>query len=117
MTVPSPAPTPGVDRRRFLGFVLGGATLVTAADLVTGGTPAEALPSLVPQPAELYDLNDLITDAARPTANLIKITITDEGRAQFALPRSENGQGIIDSTAMIIAEELVTPPHQSRRKG
>lgn len=109
MTVPPPAPTAGVDRRRFLGFVLGGATLVTAADLVAGGTPAQAAPSLVPQPAELYDLNDLITDAARPTANLITITITDEGRAQFALPRSENGQGIIDSTAMLIAEELDLP--------
>jgi len=109
VSLPADGGLEGPGRRRFLGYVLAGATLVTAADLVAGGTPAHAkIPSL-PQPAELYDLNDLITDAARPTANLISITINRDGTASFALPRSENGQGIVDSTAMLIAEELDLP--------
>ena len=70
--------------------------------------PHGAIPTL-PGVAELYDLNDFLTDAARPTANLVTITINDDGTASFALPRSENGQGITTSTAMIIAEELELP--------
>ena len=50
-----------------------------------GATPAAAIPT-VPQPAELYDLNDLLTDAARPTANLITVTVHEDGTASFALP-------------------------------
>jgi isoquinoline 1-oxidoreductase beta subunit len=96
-------------RRRFLGYVLGGATLVAAADL-TAPAPARAagVPT-PPQVAELYDLNDFITDAARPTANLITVEVREDGTAHFALPRSENGQGIVTSTAMLIAEELDLP--------
>src|SRR5690606_2596499 len=59
-----------------------------------------------PQPAELYDLNDLLTHAALATSNLIAIQLHDDGTASFALPRMEVGQGITTSTAMIIAEEL-----------
>ena len=62
-----------------------------------------------PQIAEIYDLNDFVTDTCRPTANLIQIQIRKDGTAHFALPRSENGQGIVTSTAMIIAEELELP--------
>ena len=62
-----------------------------------------------PQVAELYDLNDFIDDSCRPTANLITVTVHPDGTASFALPRSENGQGITTSTAMIIAEELDLP--------
>jgi isoquinoline 1-oxidoreductase beta subunit len=94
-------------RRGFLGYVLGGATLVAAADLVTPDRAA-AVPS-VPQPAELYDLNDFLTDAARPTANLVTVTVHDDGTASFALPRAEVGQGVTTSTAMLIAEELELP--------
>lgn len=96
-------------RRRFLGYVLGGTTLVAAADLVTAGPATAAGVPTPPQVAELYDLNDFITDAARPTANLITIEVREDGTAHFALPRSENGQGIVTSTAMLIAEELDLP--------
>ncbi|MGZ4463954.1 MAG: molybdopterin cofactor-binding domain-containing protein [Nocardioides sp.] len=96
-----------VRRRSFLGYVLGGATLVAAADLGLAD-PAAATPT-APQPAELYDLNDLLTDSCRPTANLITVTVNDDGSASFALPRMEVGQGITTSTAMLVAEELELP--------
>ena len=98
----------GIGRRSFVGYVLAGTTLVAAADLALG-SPARAAAPSGPQIAELYDLNDFITDTCRPTANLIQIQVRKDGTAHFALPRSENGQGIMTSTAMIIAEELDLP--------
>ena len=62
----------GIGRRSFVGYVLAGTTLVAAADLALGGPARAAAPS-GPQVAELYDLNDFITDSCRPTANLITI--------------------------------------------
>ncbi|WP_314173871.1 molybdopterin cofactor-binding domain-containing protein [Streptomyces winkii] len=97
-----------VGRRAFVGYVLGGATLAVAADLGLS-TPAQAAVRSVPQIPELYDLEDLQTDAARPTSALIKIVLHDDGTASFELPRMEVGQGITTSTAMIIAEELDLP--------
>ena len=106
----APAASPyALDRRRFVGYVLGGATLVAAADLVLAEAPAGAEIPTLPQVPELYDLNDMLTDAARPTANLITVTINEDGSASFELPRMEVGQGITTSTAMLIAEELDLP--------
>lgn len=103
----------GIGRRSFVGYVIGGTTLVAAADLALGADrsfgAAPAAPLGGPQIAEVYDLNDFITDTCRPTANLIQIQMRADGTAHFALPRSENGQGITTSTAMIIAEELDLP--------
>jgi isoquinoline 1-oxidoreductase beta subunit len=99
---------PGVSRRGFLGYVVGASTLVVAVDLGST-TPAYAAVPSPPQIAEAYDLEDAQTDAARPTAQLITITVNEDGTASFALPRMEVGQGITTSTAMIIAEELDLP--------
>ncbi|KRF03070.1 isoquinoline 1-oxidoreductase [Nocardioides sp. Soil777] len=98
-----------LDRRRFLGYVLAGSTLVAAADLGGAAPPAAAEIPTPPQIPELYDLNDMLTDAARPTANLITVVVREDGTATFALPRMEVGQGITTSTAMLIAEELDLP--------
>jgi isoquinoline 1-oxidoreductase beta subunit len=95
-------------RRAFVGYIVGGATLAVAADLGLGSPAYAAVPSL-PQVPELYDLEDLQTDAARPTANLIRIVMHEDGTASFELPRMEVGQGITTSTAMVIAEELDLP--------
>ncbi|HIZ98225.1 MAG TPA: molybdopterin-dependent oxidoreductase, partial [Candidatus Janibacter merdipullorum] len=105
---PEAPATPGPSRRSFMGYVLAGATLVTAAELTLDQQEAEAVPS-PPSVPEILDLNDLLTLAAAPTANLIKVSIGEDGRASFALPRAEVGQGIVTSTAMIIAEELDLP--------
>src|SRR4051812_21104938 len=102
---------PGVDRRSFVGYVLAGTTLVAAADFALGSPVRAAAAAGVsgPQMADYYDLNDFIDESCLPTANLITVTVNPDGTASFALPRSENGQGITTSTAMIIAEELELP--------
>jgi isoquinoline 1-oxidoreductase beta subunit len=92
-----------------MGYVIAGATLATGAEMTLGSEPAEAVIPTVPGPAEILDLNDLLTLAAAPTANLITVKIGTDGRASFALPRAEVGQGIITSSTMMIAEELDLP--------
>src|SRR5690349_12854325 len=100
----------GVDRRSFVGYVLAGTTLVAAADFALGSPARAAAGGLSgPQIAELYDLNDFVDEACLPTSSLVTVTVHSDGTASFALPRSENGQGITTSTAMIIAEELELP--------
>ncbi|MET8957421.1 molybdopterin cofactor-binding domain-containing protein [Streptomyces sp. NPDC004129] len=99
-------------RRRFLGYVLAASTLTVAAELgeaVLAPDEAAAVVPSLPGPAEIYDLNDMLTDAALPTANLITIRVDADGTASFALPRAEVGQGITTSSAMLIAEELDLP--------
>ena len=90
-----------VSRRRFLGIVVAAPVLVAAAELgrqtVFDSVPnasAVAVPS-TPQVPEYYDLLDALRDAARPTANLIPVTVERDGTVSFELPRSDNGQGII----------------------
>ncbi|MBF9069683.1 molybdopterin cofactor-binding domain-containing protein [Streptacidiphilus fuscans] len=118
---------PGVGRRTFLGYVLAASTLTVAAQFGEGvaapqrasaaapesGLPEAGIPSL-PEPSEIYDLNDMLTDAALPTANLISIQLGTDGTATLALPRAEVGQGITTSSAMIVAEELDIPLSQVR---
>ncbi|MFI9741251.1 molybdopterin cofactor-binding domain-containing protein [Streptomyces sp. NPDC052494] len=107
---------PGIGRRRFLGYVLAAPTLTVAAQLgaeaLVPRQAAAAAPALIPSlpgPAELLDLNELLTLAALPTANLITIRVDADGTAHFALPRAEVGQGVTTSSAMIVAEELDLP--------
>lgn len=100
-----------VSRRRFLGYLVAAPTLVVAAELgreQIWGAPQASAASVpgAPQTPEIYDLLDALRDSARPTANLIKIEVNRDGTVSFALPRSDNGQGIITSTQMIIAEEM-----------
>jgi isoquinoline 1-oxidoreductase beta subunit len=102
----------GTGRRRFLGYLLAAPTLVAAAqigEVALGPRKAGAAIPSAPEPSDLYDLNDLLTAAATPTANLITVRLNKDGTASFALPRAESGQGITTSTAMLIAEELDLP--------
>ncbi|WP_037602033.1 molybdopterin cofactor-binding domain-containing protein [Streptacidiphilus rugosus] len=125
-----PESVDGIGRRTFLGYVLAASTLTVAASLGEAGvapaqataaaltttTPAMA-PSVVPslpEPSEIYDLNDMLTDAALPTADLITVQVGADGIATLALPRAEVGQGITTSSAMLIAEELDLPLDQVR---
>src|SRR3954451_19132168 len=103
-----------VTRRRFLTYVVAGPTVVAAArwaDASPGllaGTDMQPIPS-APGLADIHDLNDLLTDATKPTADMITVTVHKNGTASFALPRVETGQGVTTSTAMLIAEELDLP--------
>jgi isoquinoline 1-oxidoreductase beta subunit len=109
---PAGAAKEGTGRRRFLGYLLAAPTLVAAAQIgevaLRPGQAGAAIPS-APEPSDLYDLNDLLTAAATPTANLITVRLNRDGTASFALPRCESGQGITTSTAMLVAEELDLP--------
>ncbi|MFJ7219184.1 molybdopterin cofactor-binding domain-containing protein [Amycolatopsis sp. NPDC098790] len=111
--VPPPGSEPrSMARRRFLGFVLAAPTLAVAAQI--GGSelaPREAgaaIPSL-PQPEDIFDLGDLQNLAALPTSGLIGVQVGADGRASFAVPRAEVGQGMTTAVAMMIAEELDLP--------
>ncbi|MEU7469495.1 molybdopterin cofactor-binding domain-containing protein [Streptomyces sp. NPDC044984] len=110
-------------RRRFLGYVLAAPTLTTAAQLVPAPraraadapAPAASSPGIPsPEITELIDLNDVMTAAALPTSGLITVEVNPDSTVSFALPRTEVGQGITTSTAMLIAEELGVPLEQVR---
>jgi isoquinoline 1-oxidoreductase beta subunit len=100
-----PTDADGISRRRFIGYLIAGPTLIAAAEL--GAPPARAdaaIPTV--QPVDHYDLSDLLTDAAMPTSNLITVQVRPDGTVAFALPRAEVGQGITTAVAMTIADEL-----------
>lgn len=113
---PEDAP-PDHTRRRFLGYLLAAPTLavgVSWADASFGAPEAEAVIPSLPQPENLFDLGDLQNLAALPTSGLIGVQINEDGTASFALHRTEVGQGITTTVAMIIAEELDLPIDQVR---
>ena len=100
------ARTNAISRRRFIGYLIAAPMLVAAP--ICGGTAGARVVATV-QPVDLYDLTDLLTDAADLTASLITVTINPDGTASFALPRAEVGQGITTAVAMVIADELELP--------
>jgi isoquinoline 1-oxidoreductase beta subunit len=105
----------GITRRRFLGYVIAAPTLATSVRWIGGAEAvgAQTVPS-VGQVAEHYDLIDFLRDAARPTANLLTITVEDDGTVGFELHRTEVGQGISTAIAMVIADEMDVPVEQVR---
>ena len=110
---PRQAAGPGsFTRRRFLGYVMAAPVLTTAAELAPAPGARAAVPS--PEITGLIDLNDVMTLAAAPTSGLITVEVNTDGTVGFALPRTEVGQGITTSTAMLIAEELDVPVERVR---
>jgi isoquinoline 1-oxidoreductase subunit beta len=93
----------GVSRRRFIGYLVAGPTVIAGAQLWTPSAHA-AVPTH--QPVDRYDLTDLLTDATKPTAHLITVVVNPDGTVSFALPRAEVGQGITTAVAMAIADEM-----------
>jgi isoquinoline 1-oxidoreductase beta subunit len=93
----------GLSRRRFLGYLIAGPTVIAGAQLFVG--PARAsIPTI--QPVDAYDLSDLLTDATMATSELITVVVNADGTVSFALPRAEVGQGITTAVAMTIADEI-----------
>lgn len=80
----------GLDRRRFLTWVMTSPTLMIAARLGPDVPEAEA--------------------AERPegatTAMSLYLAVQTDGRVVTTLPRTEMGQGITTAVAMLVAEEL-----------
>jgi isoquinoline 1-oxidoreductase beta subunit len=97
-----------VRRRRFLGYLIAAPTLAAVAPLGVEFFRDRA-GAAIPSPPELsdeYDLSDLLTDATKPTANLIAVVVNRDNTVSFALPRAEVGQGITTAVAMTIADEM-----------
>src|SRR3954462_5232037 len=94
----------GITRRRMMGILIAGPTLIAAARWGIAPAPAfGAVPTA--QPVDHYDLSDLLTDSCRPTNSMITVTVNKDGTASFDLPRAEVGQGLTTSFAMVIADE------------
>jgi isoquinoline 1-oxidoreductase subunit beta len=96
----------GISRRRFIGYLIAGPTVVAGAQLLV--EPAQAAIPTV-QPVDSFDLTDLLTNAATPTSGLITVVVNQDGTVSFALPRAEVGQGITTAVAMTIADEMDLP--------
>ncbi len=96
----------GLSRRRFIGYLIAGPTLIAGAQLSTE-TAAAAIPTA--QIVDSYDLSDLLNEAAAPTSGLITVTVNQDGTVSFALPRAEVGQGVTTAIAMTIADEMGVP--------
>src|SRR5258708_2789857 len=100
---------PGTDRRRFLGYLVAAPTLVVAVQLGLDATRPERAGAVIgslPEPADLFDLGQLLTLAGSATQNLISVALNSDGTVSFALPRAEVGQGLTTAIAMVIAEEI-----------
>jgi isoquinoline 1-oxidoreductase beta subunit len=107
---------PRLGRRRLVACLVAAPTLTVATRLVGDVAlppPAAAIGGLVvptpDAPGDIVDLADSQLLACAPTMHLIQLTLDTGGVAHFALHRSENGQGITTSTAMLIADELDMP--------
>ncbi|MGW0704754.1 molybdopterin cofactor-binding domain-containing protein [Streptomyces sp. NPDC002643] len=99
-------------RRRFLTYLVAAPSLAIATkvglDAYAPGSAEGAIPTL-PAPADLVDLGDLLILAGKPTADMLVLSVDDEGIVHFRLPREEVGQGLTTAVAMLVAEELDTP--------
>lgn len=108
-----PRLTPGgISRRRMIGYLIAAPTLIAGARWADPAEEAEAATNVAV--TDFQDLSDILTAAALPTMGLLTVAIGSDGTARFEIPRSENGQGLTTSTAMIIADELDLPMDKVR---
>jgi isoquinoline 1-oxidoreductase beta subunit len=99
----------GVDRRRFLGYLIAAPTLAVAVQLGSSvADPRAANASIItpPEPEEIFDLGDAQDLAALATSGLITVVVNPDGTASFAAIRTEVGQGMTTAIAMMIAEYM-----------
>ncbi|WP_300012880.1 molybdopterin cofactor-binding domain-containing protein [Pseudonocardia sp.] len=102
-----------VDRRKFLTYLISGATLTIAtyAGLETlSGSSASAQPiPSGPHPIDFQDLGDILIASYKPTFNLMRLEVLENGHVRFELPRTDVGTGITTAMAMVIADEMDVP--------
>jgi isoquinoline 1-oxidoreductase beta subunit len=104
------APDEGTSRRRFLTYLVGAPTLAVAVNYLAPSAASAAPIPGSPESADVMDLGDILILAAKTTeANLIRMTLGDDGVVTVELPRAEVGQGLTTSVGMIAADELDLP--------
>src|ERR1700685_4554725 len=99
----------GVDRRRFLGYLIAAPTLAVAVQLGSSvADPRAANASIItpPEPEEIFDLGDPQGLARLGPSGLIPVVGNPGGTASFAAIRTEVGQGMTTAIAMMIAEYM-----------
>ena len=100
----------GLDRRRFLAFLVAAPTLAVAVRYGLGPEQSFAAVPGTPEPADFMDLGDLLILGAKDTeGQLIQLELGEDGVVSCALPREEVGQGITTAVTMLIADELDLP--------
>lgn len=96
-------------RRRFLTYLVAAPVLTVAAklsvDTVAAPAATAAVPSL-PSVEDVFDIGDALALSSQPTMGLVQLEMTENGMARLDLPRTELGQGLTTSIAMLIADEL-----------
>ncbi|MGH3994017.1 MAG: hypothetical protein ACRDSN_16350 [Pseudonocardiaceae bacterium] len=98
-------PSPPVERRRFLAYLIAAPTLTMGVRLaVDEVSPATA--AATPGLPDLFDLTDALVLAAAPTVHNLVVEITQDNKVVVQLPREEVGQGITTTFTMVVAEEL-----------
>lgn len=97
----------GMTRRRMVGYLIAAPTLMAGARFLGTEEASAQTPNIAI--TDFQDLSDILTYAALPTMGLLAIAVGSDGVARFQLPRSENGQGLTTSVAMVIADELALP--------
>lgn len=102
-----------IDRRRFLTYLVSGATLTVATyagveALAPSSASAAPIPS-GPHPIDFQDVGDILIAAYRPTFNLMRLEVLENGNVRFELPRTDVGTGITTAMAMVIADEMDVP--------
>jgi isoquinoline 1-oxidoreductase beta subunit len=120
----------GIERRRFVGYVLAGSTLIVAGRYVADpdhaaaaeapgvpsgkvGTDGRATPILSnPTPSDNYDFMDFMREQTRSITPLLTLEVTPQGRIHFDMPRCEVGQGVEGGCAQIIADQAEIPYDQ-----
>ena len=107
----------GVTRRRFVGYVMAGATLTVAGQYVLDSNPAAAAGSAQPilsndLPSDHYDFMDFMREQTRAVTPLLTLEVSEDGRVRFDMPRCEVGQGVETGVAQLIADQMEIPYEQ-----
>ena len=106
---PEPAPS-GIDRRRFLTWVMAAPVLTVGVKAFSGSRPAAAQVPKVPQVGDgPMDLGRQLQLANMPTEHLVKLEVGEDSIVRFEMHRMEVGQGITTASAMLIADEMGIP--------
>jgi isoquinoline 1-oxidoreductase beta subunit len=118
----------GMGRRRFIGYVLAGSTLIVAGRYVAD--PEQAAAAEAPgagraaagggatpilsnnTPCDDYDFMDFMREQSRSVTPLLTLEMKPDGRIHFDMPRNEVGQNVESGVALIIADQAELPYDQ-----